>query len=33
MDWETEIDVYKLLILSVKQVTNENLLYQSGTST
>ena len=33
VDWETETDVYKLLILSVRQVTNASLLYPSGTST
>ena len=33
VDWETETDVYKLLILSVRQITNESLLYPSGTST
>ena len=28
--WEVRIDIYILLILSIKQVTNENLLCSSG---
>ena len=33
MNWEIGIDVYTLLILCVKQVTNENLLDSTGGST
>ena len=30
MNWETGVDVYTLLC--VKQITNENLLYSTGSS-
>ena len=30
---EIEIDTYALLILYIKQITNENLLYSGGNST
>ena len=33
MNWEIKIDIYTLLILYIKQITNENLLYSSGNST
>ena len=33
MNWKTGIDVYTLLILRVKQMTGENLLYSTGNST
>ena len=33
INWEIEIDVYILLILHIKQRTNENLLYSTGNST
>ena len=32
-NWEIGIDIYTLLILCVKQITNENLLYSTGNST
>ena len=32
MNWEIDTDIYILLILCIKQVTNENLLYSSGNS-
>ena len=32
MNWEIGIDAYTSLILCIKQVTNENLLYSSGNS-
>ena len=32
MNWDIGIDKYTLLILCVKQITNENLLYSSGNS-
>ena len=32
-NWETGNDVFTLLILSMKQVTNENLLYCTGNPT
>ena len=28
-NWEIEIDTYILLILSIKKITNENLLYST----
>ena len=33
MNWEIGIDVYTLLILCIKYITNKNLLYSSGNST
>ena len=40
MNWETEVDIYILVILRIytmyrqyKQVTNENILYSTGNST
>lgn len=30
MNWETGVDIYTLLILCVKQITSENLLYGTG---
>ena len=33
MNWEIGIDIHTLLILCLKQVTNENLLYRTGNST
>ena len=33
MNWEIGIDTYTLLILCIKQITNENLLHSSGTPT
>ena len=32
-NWEIGIDTYTLLILCIKQTTNENLLYSTGNST
>ena len=32
-NWETEIDTYTLLILCVKETTNENIPYSTGNST
>ena len=32
MNWEIKIDMYALLILYIKQITNESLLYSSGNS-
>ena len=32
-NWETEIDTYTLLILCVKETTNENIPYITGNST
>ena len=32
LNWEIGIDAYTSLILCIKQVTNENLLYSSGNS-
>ena len=32
MNWETEIDIYILLILCIKKITDENLLYSTGNS-
>ena len=29
-NWETGVDIYTLLILCVKQITSENLLYGTG---
>ena len=31
--WETGIDIYTLLLLCVKWITNENLPYSAGNST
>ena len=31
MNWEVEIDMYTLLVLCIKQIASENLLYNSGT--
>ena len=33
MNWEIKIDIYTLLILCIKYITNENLLYSSRTPT
>ena len=33
MNWEIGIDIYTLLTLCIKQITNENLLYNTGNST
>ena len=33
MNWEIGIDIYTLLILCIKKITNENLLYGTGNST
>ena len=33
MNWDIGIDIYTLLILCIKQINNENLLYISGNST
>ena len=33
MNWEIGTDIYTLLILCIKQITNENLLYSTGNST
>ena len=33
LNWETGIDMYALLMLCMKQVTNENLLHSTGSST
>ena len=33
MNWEIGIDIYTLLILCIKWITNENLLYSTGNST
>ena len=30
MNWEVEIDIYTLLILCIKYITNENLLYAAA---
>ena len=32
MNWETGMDIYTLLILCIKEITNENLLYSTGSS-
>ena len=32
-NWEIGIDLYTLLILCIKQITNENLLYSTENST
>ena len=32
MNWEIGVDTYTLLILCIKQRTNENLLYSTGNS-
>ena len=31
VNWEIGIGIYTLLILSIKQITNENLLYSTET--
>ena len=31
MTWEIGIDIYTLLMLCIKQITNENLLYSTWT--
>ena len=33
MYWEIGIGIYTLLILCIKYITNENLLYSTGNST
>ena len=33
MNWEIGIDIYTLLILYIKQITNKDLLYSTGNST
>ena len=33
MNWEIGVDIYILLIICIKQRTNENLLYSTGNST
>ena len=33
MNWETGIDMYALLMICIRWMTNENLLYSSGNST
>ena len=33
MNWETGIDLYTLLILRIRQITNKNLLYSIRNST
>ena len=33
MNWETEVDIYTLMILCVKSGTNENLLCRTGNCT
>ena len=33
MNWETGTDMYTPLILCMKQITNEDLLYNTGNST
>ena len=33
VNWETGIDAHTLLILCIKQITNENLLLSTGNST
>ena len=33
MNWEIRIDIYTLLILYIKEITNENLLYSTRNST
>ena len=32
MNWETGIDIYTVLILCIKQITNESLLYSTENS-
>ena len=32
-NWEIGIDIFTLLILCIKQMTSENLLYSTGNST
>ena len=33
LNWEIRIDIYTLLILYIKEITNENLLYSTRNST
>ena len=33
MNWEIWIDIYTLLIVCIKEITNKNLLYSRGNST
>ena len=33
MNWEIEIDLYTLLILRIKSIPSENVLYSPGNST
>ena len=33
MNWETEIYIYTLLILHIKEITDENLLWNTGNCT
>ena len=33
INWEIGIDIYTLLILCIKQITNESLFYSTGNST
>ena len=33
MNWEMGTDIYTLLIQSIRQITNEDLLYSTGNST
>ena len=33
INWEIGIDIYTLLILCIKQITNEKLFYSTGNST
>ena len=33
VNWKIEIDIYTLLILCIKQTTNEKLLFSTGNST
>ena len=33
INWEIEIDIYTLLYINVKWITNKDLLYSTGSST
>ena len=33
MNWDTGTDIYTLPIISIKQISNKNLLYSTGNST
>ena len=33
MNWETGVNIYKLLTLYIKKITNKTLLYSTGNST